>query len=197
MTGYVECKESGASTVTCSLQSTDIGGTENPVTANIYFGVGGTSGDGTTGDAADPGTATGSTITLQKDTTAMGADIVAANIGISASKVGFAYLKEGKISVQTSDYFAVGSTIEVLGTTWDDEAVGTDVDAAVGNADTGTTSVYSPSSNKYRKFKVTGHVTNEFNREFAKLDSFPADDGITLATDNEDKPDYNLKITSN
>jgi len=208
LTGYVECKESGAGTVTCSLQSTDIGGTENPVTAmalngdvfvtsNIYFGVGGTSGDGTTGDAANPGAATGSTITLQKDTTAMGADIVAANIGITASKVGFAYLKEGKISVQTSDYFAVGSTIEVLGTTWDDEAVGTDIDAAIGNADSGTATVYNPSSNVYRRFKVTGHVTNEFNREFAKLDSFPADDGITVGTVLEDRPDYNLKITSN
>merc|ERR1711988_1329532 len=27
------------------------------------------------------------------------------------------------------------------------------------------------SNNAYRKFKITGHVTNEFNREFAKLDS--------------------------
>merc|ERR1711959_852767 len=52
-------------------------------------------------------------------------------------------------------------------------------------------------NNAYRKFKVTGHVTNPFNREFAKLDSFPADDGISLATANSDKPDYNLRITSN
>merc|ERR1711998_587989 len=33
--------------------------------------------------------------------------------------------------------------------------------------------------------------------EFAKLDSFPADDGITDATALKDRPDYNLKITSN
>merc|ERR550537_1115477 len=52
-------------------------------------------------------------------------------------------------------------------------------------------------NNKYRKFKVTGHVTNPFNREFAKLDSFPADDGITPTTTNANKPKYNLKITSN
>jgi hypothetical protein len=53
------------------------------------------------------------------------------------------------------------------------------------------------SNNVYRSFKVTGHVTNEFNREFAKLDSFPANDGVTPATTNANKPDYNLKITSN
>merc|ERR1712036_215714 len=149
------------------------------------------------GDATDPGS-TGSEqneIVLQIDTSAM-----TNNIGITGGDIGtvgaanpnelinYAYLKEGKTSVQTSDYFAVGSTVEVLGTTWDDEAVGTDIDVAVGNADSGTASVYNPSSNKYRKFKVTGHVTNEFNREFAKLDSFPADDGITASTPNEDKP---------
>merc|ERR1712167_24362 len=87
-----------------------------------------------------------------------------------ADGMNFAYLHEGRTSVQTSDYFAVGSTL-----TGDD---------------------YN-SNNLYRKFKVTGHVTNEFNREFAKLDTFPADDGITPASTNADKPDYNLKITSN
>jgi hypothetical protein len=97
----------------------------------------------------------------------------------------FIYLKEGKISVQTSDYFAVGSTVEVLGTTWTKGTLGTDVATS------------GASNNAYRKFKITGHVTNEFNREFAKLDSFPADDGVTVATANNAKPDYNLKITSN
>jgi len=53
------------------------------------------------------------------------------------------------------------------------------------------------SNNAYRKFKITGHVTNEFNREFAKLDSFPADDGVARAAANTAKPAYNLKITSN
>merc|ERR1719247_2951398 len=100
-----------------------------------------------------------------------------------AANINFAYLKEGKTSVQTSDYFAVGATIEVLGTTWDDGTKGTDT------TNTG--------NNAYRKFKVTGHVTNPFNREFAKLDSFPADDGILPATANSAKPDYNLRITSN
>merc|ERR1712054_125673 len=78
---------------------------------------------------------------------------------------------EGKTSVQTSDYFAVGSTVEVLGTTWDRDDKSTDVDIAL------------LSNNKYRKF--------------TKLDSFPADDGITASTANSAKPDYNLKITSN
>jgi hypothetical protein len=171
------------------------------VTSNIYFGTGGT----TTAAASAavttlPGNAASAAgVSLFKATNAMTNTIDATDLGVqdSAVFVDFAYLKEGKTSVQTSDYFAVGSTVEVLGTTWDDEAVGTDIDAAVGNADSGTATVYNPSSNKYRKFKVTGHVTNEFNREFAKLDSFPADDGITASTANEDKPDYNLKITSN
>ena len=46
--------------------------------------------------------------------------------------------------------------------TWDDD----DLDATI----TGTN---YKSNNLYRKFKVTGHVTNQFNTEFAKLDSFP------------------------
>jgi len=70
-----------------------------------------------------------------------------------------------------------------LGTTWDDGTKGTDT------TNTG--------NNAYRKFKVAGHVTNPFNREFAKLDSFPVDDGILPATANSAKPDYNLRITSN
>merc|ERR1719454_380433 len=114
--------------------------------------------------------------------------INAADLITTKTTKNYAYLKEGKFSVQTSDYFAVGSTIEVLGTTWTQAAVSDDVaiDGATGY-----------SNNAYRKFKVTGHVTNEFNREFAKLDSFPADDGVTPATTNGNKPDYNLKITSN
>merc|ERR1711998_341052 len=63
-----------------------------------------------------------------------------------------------------------------------------------GHTDTAATA--STSNNLYRKFRVTGHVTNEFNREFAKLNSFPANDG-TINAANADKPDYNLKITSN
>jgi len=91
--------------------------------------------------------------------------------------------------VQTSDYFAVGSTIEVLDTTWADATPGTTL----------TGDDYN-SNNLYRKFKVTGHVTNQFNREFAKLDSFPADDNVVeppLSTNIAARPKYNLKITSN
>merc|ERR1711988_1504617 len=97
---------------------------------------------------------------------------------------------EGATSVQTSDYFAVGATVEVLPTTWltgsEDSDVKIDATANGGR-----------SNNAYRKFKITGHVTNEFNREFAKLDSFPADDGVSRAAANTAKPAYNLKITSN
>jgi hypothetical protein len=97
----------------------------------------------------------------------------------------YAYLESSKTSRQTSDYFAVGSTIEVLPTTWNTGAPETDVDIKV------------TSNNAYRKFRVTGHVTNQFNTEFAKLDSFPADDGIGPTTALASRPDYNLKITSN
>merc|ERR1711871_838218 len=84
-------------------------------------------------------------------------------------------------------------------TTWDDQASGA-------TTDTTQTTVTDYSNNVYRKFKVTGHVTNEFNTEFAKLDVFPSaeansqpvktGDGST-AIELEDLPDYNLKITSN
>jgi len=156
------------------------------VTSNTYYGTGGIDAN----DAHAPGTleqASGVTIhnnaaqasTIAHASTKVGQD--------TANKNNFAYLKEGKTSVQTSDYFAVGSTIEVLPTTWDAS------DANLADVDIGVLS-----NNKYRKFKVTGHVTNQFNREFAKLDSFPADDGIAHATAaNDGKPDYNLKITNN
>jgi len=102
---------------------------------------------------------------------ALNAKELGLNAGSSATN--FAYLKEGATSQQTSDYFAVGSTIEVLGT-----------------GKLGATAV----NNQYRKFKVTGHFTNSFNKEFAKLDSFPADDGTTSTFLDKD---YLLKITSN
>merc|ERR1711907_632687 len=47
---------------------------------------------------------------------------------------------------------------------------------------------------------VTGHVTNEFNTEFAKLDSFPAAEVKSQpvqGTELVNLPDYNLKITGN
>jgi len=193
LTGYAECTQ-GGDTVSCNLQHTEVGGDVRSVvanaengdqwfTSNIYFGTGGLTG----GDAADPGAGAGGDITLQKDTSAMTNDIAitGGDIKTTASTINFAYLKEASTSVQTSDYFAVGSTIEVLGTTWDNTNTDADVDVGV------------LSNNKYRSFKVTGHVTNEFNREFAKLDSFPADDNIAVSTTNANKPDYLLKITSN
>jgi len=193
LTGYAECSQ-GGDTTSCDLQHTNLAGTavsvvanaENGdqwVTSNIYFGSGGLSG----ADAADPGSGTGGTRTLQVDTSAMtnNIGITSGDLLVTANKINYAYLKEGATSVQTSDYFAVGSTIEVMGTTWDDGNKDDDVDVGV------------LSNNKYRTFKVTGHVTNEFNREFAKLDSFPADDNIGPSTTNANKPDYLLKITSN
>merc|ERR1712159_545967 len=88
---------------------------------------------------------------------------------------------------------AVGSTVEVLASTWDDGAT--------------ETTVTDYSNNLYRKFKVTGHVTNQFNTEFAKLDVFPSAEansqpvvtgsGTANVVELEDLPDYNLKITSN
>merc|ERR1711988_416677 len=208
LTGYAECVAGGAVT-SCTLKHTAIDGTQSNQHAlaengdvwqvsNTWFGVGGTSDNNAANDATeavDPGAGGGEVIHHKNAGVTVTIDH-GTNAQVATNKAHFAYLKEGKTSVQTSDYFAVGSTIEVLGTTWDDEAVDADVDLEVGIADTAD-SVLNPSSNKYRKFKVTGHVTNEFNREFAKLDSFPADDGITPSTLNEDKPDYHLKITSN
>jgi hypothetical protein len=202
VTGMVECTDAATADppVSCALTQTEIDGSARSVvalpsngdkwvTSNVAFGTGGGG-----ADTADPGSDAGAEITLQKDaatdagTEVMTNTINAADLITTKTTKNYAYLKEGKFSVQTSDYFAVGSTIEVLGTTWTQAAVDDDVaiDGATGY-----------SNNAYRKFKVTGHVTNEFNREFAKLDSFPADDGILIKTPNDEKPDYNLKITSN
>merc|ERR1740138_928926 len=133
LTGYAECKQAD-DTVSCNLQHTALDGTVTSVVANaengdkwvtsdIFFGTGGLTG----GDATDPGSTNSeqNDITLQIDTSAM-----TNNIGITGGDIGtvgaanpdeiinYAYLKEGKTSVETSDYFAVGSTIEVMGTTW-------------------------------------------------------------------------------
>merc|ERR1711871_508842 len=143
-------------------------------------------------------------------------DIPVAGTG---SQLRFAYLQSGATSRQTSDYFAVGSTVEVLPTTLDDGScndgtIKKQVDCT-GAYDTngddnldgtrawsGMTTVNDYSNNLYRKFKVTGHVTNQFNTEFAKLDAFPAAEAISqpVATTGSviaTLPDYNLKITNN
>merc|ERR1712196_191731 len=87
-------------------------------------------------------------------------------------------------------------TVEVLPSTWDDDAKESTI--------TGTS--YN-SNNLYRKFRVTGHVTNQFNTEFAKLDAFPAAEANSQPVETgaadaakiqlDDLPDYNLKITNN
>merc|ERR1711988_687702 len=94
----------------------------------------------------------------------------------------FAYLHEGATSQQSSDYFAVGSTIEVVGTN------------VLGDR---TSSVGVTTTNKHRRFKVTGHVTNPFNKEFAKLDSFPSTETVADTAGTFKAIDYLLKITSN
>merc|ERR1712178_460450 len=92
----------------------------------------------------------------------------------------FAYLHEGATSQQSSDYFAVGSAIEVVGTN------------VLGDRTSSPTT-----TNKYRRFKVTGHVTNPFNKEFSKLDSFPSTETVADTAGTFKAIDYLLKITSN
>jgi len=75
-------------------------------------------------------------------------------------------------SQNTEDYFAVGSTIEVLDTTWDLHAPESDVDVT---------------DNVYRSFKVLSHVKNVHGQTFAKLDSVP----VTASSTN-----YALKVTT-
>merc|ERR1711937_328035 len=128
-------------------------------------------------------------------------NIITGTIQVTSTQEGalrHAYLKSSATSRQTSDYFAVGSTVEVLPSTWDGGGTETTI--------TGSSNPSYNSNNLYRKFKVTGHVTNQFNTEFAKLDSFPAAEANSqpvetgLGTDKiqlDDLPDYNLKITSN
>merc|ERR1711871_1282775 len=79
-------------------------------------------------------------------------------------------------SQNTEHYFSVGSTIEVLESTWVDTAPETRVPS-------GTTVV----TNAYRSFKVLSHVKNTHGHMFAKLDSVPTTDSATQ---------YALKVTS-
>jgi hypothetical protein len=154
LTGYAQCVQ-GAVGTTCDLTQTEADGNIRSVNAlasngdtwvmsGIAFGTGGNGAN----DAADAGTAhvaSGNEITLQlatatADSTETMADDIVGTLGTTQSKTNFAYLKEGKISVQTSDYFAVGATVEVLGTTWTKGTLGTDVVTSVA------------SNNAYRKF---------------------------------------------
>jgi len=159
--------------------------------SNIPFGAGGLGTGASTGTAMAIGTniagAAGyKTHFVADDDATDQLSGAAGNFGTADNiHTRYAYLHSPKTSLQTSDYFAVGSTIDVLPTTWEKAVTGTVVN------------IKDTSNNAYRKFRVTGHVTNEFNTEFAKLDSFPADDGIGHATVLDSRPDYNLKITSN
>jgi hypothetical protein len=82
-------------------------------------------------------------------------------------------------SVDTNEYFAVGSVIDVLDTTFTAAAPQTDVNAQ-------TTPAYT--KNVHRSFKVLSHVKNSHGRWFAKLDSIPE-------TDNSQ--DYALRVSTN
>merc|ERR1711912_127168 len=158
----------------------------------IHFGTGaagtGSLEDTVTGDGGSVGAATHG---VDGDAAT---DTITTTVPVQSDAVALrhAYLVSSATSRQTSDYFAVGSTVEVLASTWDDGAT--------------ETTVTDYSNNLYRKFKVTGHVTNQFNTEFAKLDVFPSAEANsqpvvtgsgTTAVELEDLPDYNLKITSN
>jgi len=90
-------------------------------------------------------------------------------------KIDYTQDRPTQTSQLTEDYFAVGSTIEVLDHTW---------------VDTTLTSTVAATSikNEYRKFKVLGHVKNGHGKMFAKLDGTPETDSTT---------DYNFRVTSN
>merc|ERR1711871_538609 len=179
-----------------------------------HFGTGGASG-GNAQDtvSSDDGTAGAATHGVAGDAAT---DRITTSVPVKSDAVAlrFAYLVSSATSRQTSDYFAVGSTVEVLASTWDDgtcdDASYTTKAGCTANSQAWTdatqTTVTDYSNNVYRKFKVTGHVTNEFNTEFAKLDAFPsaeansqpvASGSGTTAIELEDLPDYNLKITNN
>merc|ERR1711871_364885 len=206
-TGYFEVSvASGATPTTADAKFTPVGGTQialniQPQSGDSYyftrahFGTGGASG-GNAQDtvSSDTGTAGAATHGVDGDAAT---DRITTSVPVKSDAVAlrFAYLVSSATSRQTSDYFAVGSTVEVLASTWDDSS-------------TPHTAVTDYSNNVYREFKVTGHVTNQFNTEFAKLDVFPsaeansqpvaADTVTTAGTIHlDDLPDYNLKITSN
>merc|ERR1711937_499682 len=198
-TGYFEVRV-GATEATAAAKFTPVGGSSididiQPQSGDVYhfsrkhFGAGANSTDEATvlGDAGSaPWTTTHG---IAGDAAS---NIITGTIQVTSTQEGalrHAYLKSSATSRQTSDYFAVGSTVEVLPSTWDDD----DLDDTI----TGTN--YN-SNNLYRKFKVTGHVTNQFNTEFAKLDSFPTAEAKSqpvASTEMTSLPDYNLKITSN
>jgi hypothetical protein len=149
--------------------------------SDIFFGAGGA----TTNVAPATGYSSGAnalgTLVAYKNA-AMTSGALESHVAAVPSGSNFAYLHEGATSQQSSDYFAVGSAIEVVGTN------------VLGDR---TSSVGVTTTNKHRRFKVTGHVTNPFNKEFAKLDSFPSTETVADTAGTFKAIDYLLKITSN
>merc|ERR1711871_828021 len=211
---------------TADAKFTPVGGTQialniQPQSGDSYyftrahFGTGGASG-GNAQDTVSPddGTAGAATHGVAGDAAT---DRITTSVPVKSDAVAlrFAYLVSSATSRQTSDYFAVGSTVEVLASTWDDGTCSDDsyTTKAGCTANSGTwtdatqTTVTDYSNNVYRKLKVTGHVTNEFNTEFAKLDAFPSAEANSQPVETgsadaakiqlDDLPDYNLQITNN
>jgi hypothetical protein len=183
-TGFVECVTTATDNDpnTCVLKHTDIGGevtTLSPmpqngdvwVTSDIYFGAGGAA----SAASHPPSYAATGNVDLNEITihhtsqmtdaifmyavdgaTDVDADSVFDQMGDILVGVGsnFAYLKEGATSVQTSDYFAVGSSIEVLPVTWDDGDNAATAPTGSDKTNTGTdiSGTNYNSNNLYRKF---------------------------------------------
>merc|ERR1712054_631270 len=239
-TGYFEVRV-GATEATAAAKFTPVGGTQIPLNiqpqsgdsyyfTRAHFGTGAAS---TGNDEEDEAITTGGGGTAGAATHGVAGDgatdTITTTVPVKAdeAELRFAYLVSSATSRQTSDYFAVGTTVEVLATTWDDGScndatitsqalcTGTyDDDGNGGTAEiarvwTGATqtTVTGYSNNLYRKFRVTGHVTNQFNTGFAKLDAFPAAEANSQPVETgsadaakiqlDDLPDYNLKITNN
>merc|ERR1711871_733363 len=203
-TGYFEVTVAGNQVADGVAQFTSVGGSSNtlsirPQSGDVYHFSINHYGAGAALGGSDLGTVSEGTGSASGDATHFkGGDDATKTIKTTiptkaaAAATRYAYLKSSATSRQTSDYFAVGSTVEVLPSTWDSDTVQTAVD------------IGETSYNKYRKFKITGHVTNGFNTEFAKLDSFPVEEAKSAparwhTTNDYEKlfPDYNLKITSN
>merc|ERR1712178_443225 len=201
-TGYFEVRVASDQT-TAEAKFTKVGSAKialniQPQSGDAYYFSGAHFGAGASSGGTDEGTASNDAGTVGAATHGVAGDAatdtITTTVPVQSDAVALrhAYLVSSATSRQTSDYFAVGSTVEVLASTWDDGAT--------------ETTVTDYSNNLYRKFKVTGHVTNQFNTEFAKLDVFPSAEANsqpvvtgsgTTAVELEDLPDYNLKITSN
>jgi hypothetical protein len=147
--------------------------------ANGYTGAGGAAGTATDLNGQ----------TVRSTFTNMYANSGAGQLGVPAghytSKNLKVYIKVNhdadfplQTSQDTDNYFPVGSTIEVLATTWAESAPQTPITHNVND---------HVNENVYRSFKVLSHVENTHGHMFAKLDSVPT-------TDSSEK--YALKVTA-